>query len=147
MTTHASLSAEAAVLEQLESWAAAVRAQDVDAIVAHYAPDIVAFDAVMKLQFKGVAAYRDHWQTCVEMFPGPMVLELHEVTIHADHQVAFCHALQRCGGTDAKGQFQAGWLRLTSGYRRIEGEWKVVHEHFSAPFDMESDKALLHLVP
>lgn len=147
MTTHAGLSAEAAVLEQLESWMTAVRDQDIDAIVAHYAPDIVAFDAVMKLQFKGVAAYRDHWQACMEMCPGPMVFELHEVMIHADGQVAFCHALNRCGGTNDKGETQVGWLRMTSGYRRIDGQWKVVHEHFSAPFEAESGKALFDLTP
>ncbi|WP_111414814.1 YybH family protein [Billgrantia lactosivorans] len=147
MTTHTGLSAEAAVLEQLESWAAAVRAQDLDAIVAHYAPDIVAFDAVTKLQFKGVAAYRDHWQRCMEMCPGPMVFELHEVTIHADGQVAFCHAMNRCGGSNANGETKSGWLRMTSGYRRIEGQWKVVHEHFSAPFDTRSGEALFDLEP
>ncbi|MGR4069307.1 nuclear transport factor 2 family protein [Halomonas sp. LR3S48] len=147
MTTHTGLSAEAAVLEQLESWTDAVRAQDIDAIVAHYAADIVAFDAITKLQFKGVEAYRDHWLTCMEMCPGPMVFELHEVMIHADDQVAFCHALHRCGGTNDKGEPQTGWLRMTSGYRRIEGEWKIVHEHFSVPFDMQSGKALSDLEP
>lgn len=147
MTTHTGLSAEAAVLEQQESWVAAVRDQDIDAIVAHYAPDIVAFDAVTKLQFKGVEAYRDHWLACMEMCRGPMVFELHEVTIHADGEVAFCHALHRCGGTNDKGETEVGWLRMTSGYRRLEGQWKVVHEHFSVPFEMESGKALFDLEP
>lgn len=147
MTTHTGLSAEAAVLEQLESWAAAVRDQDIDAIVAHYAPDIVAFDAVTKLQFRGVEAYRHHWQACLALRPGPMVFELHEVVIHADGQVAFCHALHRCGGTSDKGDAEVGWLRMTSGYRRLEGQWKVVHEHFSAPFAMESGQVLLDLEP
>ncbi|MCE9683724.1 YybH family protein [Halomonas alkalisoli] len=147
MTTHTGLSAEAAVLEQLESWTAAVRAQDIDAIVAHYAQDIVAFDAVTKLQFKGVAAYRDHWLACMEMCPGPMFFELHEIAIYAEGHVGFCHALHRCGSTNDKGETEVSWMRMTSGYRRIEGQWKVVHEHFSVPFEMESGKALLDLEP
>lgn len=147
MTTHTGLSAEAAVLEQLESWTAAVRAQDIDAIVAHYAQDIVAFDAVTKLQFKGVPAYRDHWLACLEMCPGPMVFELHDIAIHAEGHVGFCHALLRCGSTNDKDEAEVSWMRMTSGYRRIEGHWKVVHEHFSVPFEMESGKALLDLEP
>ncbi|MCH4562304.1 nuclear transport factor 2 family protein [Halomonas sp. EGI 63088] len=147
MTTHTGLPAEAAVLEQLESWTAAVRDRDIDAIVAHYAPHIVAFDAVAQLQFKGVEAYRQHWQACLELCPGLMDFELHEVVLHADGEVAFCHALHHCGDTNDKGEPQVGWLRMTSGYRRIEGEWKVVHEHFSAPFEMESGKALFDLEP
>ncbi len=31
--------------------------------------------------------------------------------------------------------------------RLSEVEWSIVHEHFSAPFDMENSKALLDLQP
>ncbi|MBL8444372.1 MAG: hypothetical protein JNK52_10035, partial [Zoogloeaceae bacterium] len=44
---------EAELRTQLEDWARAVRAKDIDRIFAHYAPDIVAFDAIAQLQFKG----------------------------------------------------------------------------------------------
>ena len=27
------------------------------------------------------------------------------------------------------------WLRITVGYRRIDGRWRVVHEHISVPWD------------
>lgn len=147
MTTHATLSAEAAALDCLESWAAAVRAKDLDAIVAHYAPEIVAFDAIAALQFKGLEAYRRHWEICLTFCQGPMEFQLHEETIHGDGHVAFCHALIQCGGTNEQGEMESGWMRATIGLRRVEGEWKIVHEHHSAPFDMESNKALLDLSP
>jgi ketosteroid isomerase-like protein len=38
-------------------------------------------------------------------------------------------------------------MRATICFRKINGEWKVVHEHYSAPFDMESGKALFDLEP
>jgi hypothetical protein len=31
--------------------------------------------------------------------------------------------------------------------RKIDGQWKVVHEHVSVPFDMETGKAMLDLKP
>jgi len=37
----------------IKQWTAAVRDKDLDAIMAYYAPDIVAYDAIIQLQFKG----------------------------------------------------------------------------------------------
>lgn len=147
MTAPTALSAEAAALDCLERWAAAVRAKDPDAIAARYAPDIVAFDAILQLQFKGLEAYRRHWETCLTYCQGPMIFEMHALTLHADTDVAFCHALIRCGGADETGETRASWMRMTAGLRRIEGEWRIVHEHHSAPFEMESGKALFELEP
>lgn len=143
MSTHTGLSAEAAVMELLDDWAAAVRAKDIDAITAHYAPEIVAFDAIAQLQFKGREAYRDHWEACLAQCPGAMTFELHEEIIYAEDTLAFCHALVRCGGNDT----DAGWLRMSAGLRRIEGHWKLVHEHHSAPFDPQNGRALFDLTP
>ena len=39
------------------------------------------------------------------------------------------------------------WMRVSAGYQRIDGQWKVVHEHWSAPFDMETGTALFSLKP
>jgi ketosteroid isomerase-like protein len=139
-TTLASIETE--IREELEDWERAVRAKDIARIVAHYAPDIVAFDAIAQLQFKGVDAYRKHWETCMTMCTGPMIFELHELKITAVENLAFVHALNRCGGTGPDGKEMSGWMRMTACYRKRLGEWRVVHEHFSAPFDMESDKVL-----
>jgi len=36
-------------------------------------------------------------------------------------------------------------MRETVGFRRTGRAWRTVHEHFSAPFDPESGKALFEL--
>ena len=36
-------------------------------------------------------------------------------------------------------------MRVTVRFRKTNGTWMIVHEHFSAPFDPESGKALLDL--
>lgn len=133
---------ETELRSQLEDWARAVRAKDVERIFAHYAPDIVAFDAIAQLQFKDADAYRKHWQTCMTMCPGPMIFELHELQITASEDLAFVHGLNRCGGTGPDGKEMVGWMRMTTCFRQQHGKWRVVHEHFSAPFDPQSDKAL-----
>jgi len=39
------------------------------------------------------------------------------------------------------------WVRATVCFRKIDGQWKVTHEHISVPFDMETFKASVHLKP
>jgi ketosteroid isomerase-like protein len=42
---------------------------------------------------------------------------------------------------------QVSWLRSTLGFRKIDGRWRVAHQHVSVPFDMESGQAKLDLKP
>jgi ketosteroid isomerase-like protein len=81
--------------------------------MAAYAPDILAFDAIAQLQFKGAEAYRKHWQMCVEMCSGPMTFEIHDLGIEAGDNVGFAHYLLRCGGPGPDGKEQTGWMRVT----------------------------------
>jgi uncharacterized protein (TIGR02246 family) len=141
-TTTTPANTKTEIRDKLADWAHAVRAKDIPRIFAHYAPDIVAFDAVAKLQFKGIEAYRKHWETCMAMCPGPMIFELHELQVEAGEDLAFVHTLNRCGGTGPDGKEMSGWMRMTACYRKQQDEWQVAHEHFSAPFDMQSDKVL-----
>jgi uncharacterized protein (TIGR02246 family) len=131
----------------LDDWVKAARAKDIDAIFAHYAPDIVAFDGIGQLQFKGRDAYRKHWEACMAMCSGPMIFEVHDLDIAAQGDLALGHYLSRCGTTGPDGKEQAGWFRVTVCWRKMNGRWKVAHEHFSAPFDPASGKVLLNLEP
>lgn len=131
----------------LDNWSLAVRNKDLDAVMAAYHPDVVAFDAIIELQFKGLDAYREHWAYCLNMCPGTMLFEQHELMVHGSGSVAFAHWLNHCGATDANGTVQGSWMRGSAGYLRTPEGWKIVHEHFSAPFDMASGKALFDLQP
>jgi len=138
---------EAQIRSLLEAWSAAVRDKDIDAIMAYYAPDVIAYDAILALQFKGRDAYRKHWDMCLTMCDGPMVFEPHELKIYATDEIAFAHWLCSCGGADEKGEVKSSWMRASAAYRKTADGWKAVHEHFSAPFDPSSGKALFDLEP
>lgn len=139
--------AEDEIRAAVDGWVEAVQQRDLDRIMSYYAPDVVSFDAIVALQFKGREAYRKHWESCLNMCAGEMAFEVHELVVAAERDVAFCHYLLTCGATNEQGEKQVGWMRATVCYRAIGGRWLIVHEHFSAPFDMESGKALLDLKP
>lgn len=145
--TVSSTAAEAEIRAALDSWAHAVRNRDVKKIMPHYVSDVVAFDAIGPLQFKGVESYGKHWAACMEMCPGPMVFKIDHLKTTADDDLAFSHFLTYCGATDQDGNEKASWMRVTSCHRRENGQWLIAHEHFSAPFEMETGKALFDLQP
>ncbi|MBB5216941.1 ketosteroid isomerase-like protein/uncharacterized glyoxalase superfamily protein PhnB [Parapusillimonas granuli] len=131
----------------MKTWVGALGRGDVQAIMAHYADEVLAFDAVQALQFKGAQAYGAHWKACMEMCPGPMIFQLRDPVIHVAGDFACAYGLIRCGMVDEQGKEQASWMRMTSVYRRQGDKWLIEHEHFSAPFDMRSWKALFDLQP
>lgn len=132
---------------RLDSWTEAVKNKDTDAIVAHYLPDVVAFDAVQALQFKGAQAYGEHWKKCMEMCSGSSIFEARQRDICVDGDLAVAHALVYCGMVDDEGKEQAGWARMTTSLRRVDGQWLIIHEHFSVPFDMITGRVLCGLSP
>ncbi|MEX0758674.1 MAG: nuclear transport factor 2 family protein [Tistlia sp.] len=140
-------SLEAEIRAHFANWTKAVQAQDLEAIMAPYAEEVVAFDAIVALRFEGREAYRRHWEACMAYCTGPMVFELHDLKILGEGGLAFCHALVRCGGAGPDGEVKTGWMRMTAGLRRHGDGWQVVHEHYSAPFDVETGKALFDLEP
>ena len=56
--------------------------------------------------------------------------------VTAGDTVAFATALLRCGSKEELAKDSAPRLRLTIGLRKIDGAWKIAHEHHSFPLDL-----------
>jgi len=140
-------SAERQVRAVVDRIAAAIRDKDVDAVMAHYAPDIVAFDLLPPLQYRGAAMIRKRLSQWLSSFQGPIGFEMRDLVITAGDDVAFCHSLNRVTGRTTQGKkIDMSW-RATLCCRKIDGRWMVTHGHSSVPFDMESGQASLDLRP
>jgi uncharacterized protein (TIGR02246 family) len=126
-----------------DEFEAALKAKDMDRIMAQYAPDVIAFDAVGALQFKGAPEYRAHWERCFEHCPGDGFFEVHELHVEVSSELGYSRMLNHCGGPNAEGQMQTAWMRATRVWGRRNGEWRVIHEHFSMPFDMETGQVCM----
>lgn len=122
--------------------------KDAAAIRAPYAPDAVTFDlapplrSVMDSDPNALQAWLDTWD-------GPIEMEDRDVAISVEGDLAFAHGFSRLSGQQAAtGERVALWVRLTLCLRRLDGAWRVVHEHVSVPFYMDgSFKAALDLEP
>jgi uncharacterized protein (TIGR02246 family) len=129
MATTSAAAPEAQVRELLEAWTAAVRARDIEKVLAHHAPDVVMFDVPPPDEWRGIAKYRESWELFFKHFPRQGgVFEIAEMKIAVSGDLACGYGLLRCG---SKGDTFP--VRLTVCLRRIDGNWTIVHEHHSVP--------------
>ncbi len=147
MTETANSTQEQEVRKLIDSWLQAVATCDTERIMSHYAQDVCAFDAIGPLRFDGAESYGRHWAQCMEHCQPPMEFVLSELQLTVSGDLACGHFLNRCKGTDKEGNEHAMWMRGTAHYRKRDGQWKIVHEHFSAPFDPMSGKTCFDLKP
>jgi uncharacterized protein (TIGR02246 family) len=127
--------AESQIRALIEAWADAVRRHDLPAILAHHAEDIVMFDVPPPLQSRGVDEYKQTWDLFFRYHAPSQAFDIEELAITAGEDVAFAVAIMRCGSATPAGPPQEGGFqfRLTIGLRKIDGDWRIAHEHHSVP--------------
>jgi uncharacterized protein (TIGR02246 family) len=138
---------EAEIRRQIERRVMAVQDKDIAGLVSNYAPDVVSFDVVNQLQYKGSEAIRKRLEEWFGSFQSQIGYEVRDLSISVGEAVAFCHFLFRVSGTLADGGAVGMWVRATACLRKIDGKWMITHEHDSVPFDATSGKASLDLEP
>jgi uncharacterized protein (TIGR02246 family) len=135
------------IRQLVDDFAAAVRTQNVDALMSNFAPDVLTFDVVGPLQAIGTDAARKRTEEWFASFEGPIGYQIRDLTITATDDIAFCHSLNQVSAMRTDGQKLEMWWRATLGFRRIDGSWLITHQHNSVPFDGESGKASIDLAP
>ena len=124
---------ETALRELIVQWAKAVRDEDLTGIRANHDPDILMFDVPPPFLSRGLDAYMATWEAFLSWSEKPVAFGFHDVKITAGSDVAFATAIGRCAGVDRKGKHEELEFRLTMCLRKIDGRWRVFHEHHSLP--------------
>jgi uncharacterized protein (TIGR02246 family) len=131
----------------MDAWAQALRAKDINAVMAHYATDNVTFDLRPPLQV-GVDAYRKNFEAWFASVQGPIDYEIHDLRITTSADVAFCHYVARVKTTRTNEEQADYRVRVTVGFQKMNGQWMVTHEHVSMPFvNVQTMQAALDLQP
>jgi uncharacterized protein (TIGR02246 family) len=141
MSTPSTTADETQIRQLIDAWREALCARDLDRLMQHYAPDVVFFDAVPPHQHRGADAYRQTWEAMFPFLPPHLGSEIRDLAIHMSGDLAVMHCLQRLINADTKEAATCGWVRVTVCYQRLQGAWRVVHEHVSVPFDPATSQA------
>lgn len=139
---------ESALRELAHCWVEAVHTKNLATLQKFYAEDVIFYDAAPPLHVEGLETYARNTAEWFASWPGLIGLELKDLRIHVSGDVAFGHSLSHLTGARTGMEDTDVWMRTTIGWRKINGEWLIVHEHSSAPFYMEPPfKAALDLRP
>ncbi|MEU8264335.1 nuclear transport factor 2 family protein [Micromonospora sp. NPDC048999] len=133
---------ETLISDLVERWAAAIRAGDLAGLLADHADDIVMFDVPPPQDgVRGIDAYRDTWPPFFRWLDSSALFEIVRLEVTAGTDVAFAHALLRCGMPQHLSRHPDQRLRVTLGLRKEDGRWVVAHEHHSFPLAEAADTA------
>ena len=118
----------------VEEWAHAVRDREIEGVLADHVEDMVMFDVPPPVELRGIGAYRDSWRAFFKWMENESgSFEIVWLDVTAGDTVAFATALLRCGTKASLAKDNTAQLRLTVGLRKIDGAWKIAHEHHSFP--------------
>jgi ketosteroid isomerase-like protein len=124
---------ESTIRRIIEDWAKAVRKRDIKSILAHHDKNIVMYDVPPPLQSKGIEAYSETWDLYYAYATDDDVFDVIELNIVASDDVAFCYGIVQCETINSNSEKETLTFRLTTGLKRIKGQWIIVHEHHSLP--------------
>lgn len=142
LMTTVTTSDEAAIRALQNRFAAAVNAGDIDGIMKSYVPDssLAVFDVVPRKEYLGADAYRKGWEDFFSRFKGKPELTIIDLQIVVDGNVGFGYSFMNTKGTDSQGRLVDRTVRVTAGYRKIDDNWLIAHEHISVPVDLATGK-------
>jgi uncharacterized protein (TIGR02246 family) len=123
---------EKEIRQLIAHWSKAVRDEDLPGIRADHDPDILMFDVPPPFRSRGLDAYMETWQGFFALQAKPVQFDFREVAIHAGTDVAFATAIGRCCDLSSGEKVDLDF-RLTMGFRKRDGRWRIVHEHHSVP--------------
>ena len=114
-------------------WAKAVREKNLPGIRADHDSEILMFDVPPPLFSRGLDAYMATWEPFLSWSEKPVTFDFQDVKVTTGKDVAFATAIGRCAGRDSNGKREQLEFRLTMGFQKIGGSWRVMHEHHSLP--------------
>lgn len=126
---------EAEIRRMIAAWSAALEAKDLEGLTAHYLPETVLYDAIPPYKTVGKDAIRQLWANCLPYFPEKFRSEHRDIVVHVSGDIALVYCLHHFIPTSAEHPSGQTWMRVSAGFRRVDGHWKVVHEHISVPFN------------
>ena len=137
---------EAKIRSLIDRRADALYAKDAQAALSCLTADFIEFSLAPPLisTMTDAAAYEAWFAT----WRGPIGTEIRDLDIAVSGDVGVSRSLNLLAVTSASGDDVRLWYRQTLSFRKVDGQWKIAHEHASVPFYMDgSFRAAIDLKP
>lgn len=130
-----------------ENWYAASTRKDLDASMAPIADDVVSYEHSMPLEVRDVDAIRAECKIGFDRSGPAFRWDIPDLRIIVRGDLAVTWGLNRMADhADGVARTEM-WSRGTRIFQRIDGAWRMIHQHLSFPMDPQTGMARLDLVP
>lgn len=116
--------------------------KDLDGAMEMIADDIQSFEHDAPLMYEGVDAVREVCAKGIEMSGDDLEINFKELKTIVRDDIAVMW-----GFNEMKSDGNAFYSRATRIFQKQDGEWKLIHQHLSFPYDAESGEAKLDCKP
>jgi uncharacterized protein (TIGR02246 family) len=140
-------SAEQEIREEFKQWFEEAAAKDTDAVMAHIAPDAVSYEHEAPLQYVGVDAIREVCQRGFDSQLGNFRWDIPDLQVIVRDDIAVTWGLNDMRSQEPGGRKMESMSRGTRIFQKTDGEWKMIHQHVSFPYDPETGEAVTVLDP
>lgn len=136
-------------MKELESlfhtYKTAVFEKDLDTFISIFDNDILVYDMWQQWTYEGLAAWKDMAKGWFESLgPDRDVVTYEAEQIQHSGDMAVLTAIVKFTAVSDKGEpLRFLQNRLTWVARKIDGTWKIIHQHTSSPIDFETMKVIL----
>jgi ketosteroid isomerase-like protein len=132
VNAHASSKDEKAIREVENKMIATTNTDD---LMKYYDQnDVDVYDLEGPLQYQGNAAVRGDFDNVFANFAGAKG-NFVELVVVTDGKMGMARSIQHFAWTDKAGKPQEVTVRVTDVFHKVNGQWKVIHTHISAPMD------------
>jgi ketosteroid isomerase-like protein len=125
----------------------AVRRRLADPLLRRESPSVLTFPVLGSLARRGSDAVGEQLSGWFDGYREGPGYEVQDLEVDADGDLGYCSFVYHVTGTLKDGAGVDMWVRATLVCRRLDGSWRIVHDHESVPFDAGTGKALIDLVP
>jgi uncharacterized protein (TIGR02246 family) len=138
---------EAELRALFAEWSRASTAKDIERTMAPIAHDCLSYEHQSPLQYRGVDSIRESCQQGFDAAEGELRWDVPDLQVMVRGDLAITWGLNRMRITPPGGAQKESWSRGTRVFRKVDGRWKMIHQHVSFPFDPASGRADTALAP
>jgi ketosteroid isomerase-like protein len=120
----------------LEAWNSATKQSRKDDVLVNHLPDALIYDVLAPMKYEGTAAYRKSWDDWQPETNGEGKFDFEDLAISAGTDAGFATGFIRCAGQTPDGRSFEDLVRATFCFKKINGQWKIAHQHISKPIQL-----------
>jgi ketosteroid isomerase-like protein len=142
-----STTTEQEIRNEFAEWFSDAAARDVDALMTKIADDAHSFEHQVPLEYVGAEAIRKSCEQGFDAVAGEFRWDVPDLQVLVRDDIAVTWGLNRMRSRPLGEAMIETWSRGTRVFQKIDGRWKMIHQHVSFPVDPETGEARTDLEP